>query len=37
VAIIAPPIYATSGHLGGGQMLAVVVTFGYVGSSPVRR
>jgi MFS family permease len=29
VAMIAPQIYATSGHLGGGRMLAIVVTFGY--------
>ena len=29
VAMIAPQIYATAGHLGGGRMLSIVVTFGY--------
>ncbi len=29
VALMSPQIYATAGHLGGGRMLAVVVTFGY--------
>jgi MFS family permease len=29
VGMIAPPVYAVAGHIGGGRMLAIVVTFGY--------
>lgn len=29
VGLVAPQVYAVAGHVGGGRMLAIVVTFGY--------
>jgi MFS family permease len=29
VGLVAPQVYAVAGHVGGGRMLATVVTFGY--------